>query len=484
MLAAGLGVFLYYWMVVTDGRPLNVQPTRYGLVFNNMLDHLLRGQFDIDPSFIGKEGFTRNGHVYAYFGIMPALLRLPLALFSRLDGADVTALSCAVAATSAAVAEIMAIRYAGRLLPSTRYGTVLTALLILACVLGGPQVQFLRPSMYQEPTTWAAALAAIFVLLLFRWCTDVAGREAWHLVAMAVLAGVCLNTRVSTSIGLYAGCGALIGIEGVRWLRGHGARTSAITPRSLSLAVCVLLAFMLVCGVVNDQRWGNPLTFQDYRYYNTVSADDAVHEMIREYGFFNLQRIPFALGYYFLPLWAIIRPDGAFLFKEAQHRLFFLVEPPPTSFLLSDLALCGFAAVGAIWLARPGRGGFDIAASRLSALGLSLPGLLMLTAMAVAFRYRAEFYQAFLFLALYGRIGIGRWLGRWPRLVIGGVMGCVAVSLVGAHLNLAAYKVTPWGDYLPVEQTGWVKSYRAYAADTYPTLFGDPHPEVRPAPAR
>src|SRR5271156_840461 len=61
--------------------------------FNSMLDHLSHGQFDVDPTIIGGEGFLRNGHVYAYWGITCALVRLPLLVFRRLD-LDVTVWSC------------------------------------------------------------------------------------------------------------------------------------------------------------------------------------------------------------------------------------------------------------------------------------------------------------------------------------------------------------------------------------------------------
>ena len=61
-----------------------------------MLAHLLHGEFFVDPNTIGDEGFLRNGHVYAYWGIWCALLRLPLWLVRRLD-LDITTWSCLTA---------------------------------------------------------------------------------------------------------------------------------------------------------------------------------------------------------------------------------------------------------------------------------------------------------------------------------------------------------------------------------------------------
>ena len=51
-----------------------------------------------------------------------------------------------------------------------------------------------------KPVFIGYAIAAAFVLLAFRWCVDLPRRRAWHLAAMAALAGLCLLTRVSTSV--------------------------------------------------------------------------------------------------------------------------------------------------------------------------------------------------------------------------------------------------------------------------------------------
>ncbi|WP_205665031.1 hypothetical protein, partial [Acetobacter cibinongensis] len=54
------------------------------LTFNSMMDHMLHGRFDVDPYCVQKEGFLRNGRVYAYWGIFPAFLSALLEI--RCDG--------------------------------------------------------------------------------------------------------------------------------------------------------------------------------------------------------------------------------------------------------------------------------------------------------------------------------------------------------------------------------------------------------------
>ena len=48
---------------------------------------ILHGRLDVPPGAIGFEAFIRDGKTYGYFGIAPALLRIPLVLlFNDMDG--------------------------------------------------------------------------------------------------------------------------------------------------------------------------------------------------------------------------------------------------------------------------------------------------------------------------------------------------------------------------------------------------------------
>lgn len=76
MLLLGIAV-LHYAFILGGAGDLFV-PVRYAMTFNSMALNLLEGRFDVDPATIGNEAFLRGGRSYAYFGIFPALLRLPL----------------------------------------------------------------------------------------------------------------------------------------------------------------------------------------------------------------------------------------------------------------------------------------------------------------------------------------------------------------------------------------------------------------------
>lgn len=467
-------IFLYYWALLSDGKFLRVPPVRNGLVFNSMIEHLSLGRFDVDPDVILGEGFTRDGRTYAWFGVVPALLRLPLLLLPRFRAVDVTVISCAIAATLAAAAKLGAVLQAGRAIGDAAGKRRVLLFAMVIVIFGGAQVQFLRPSVYQESLYWASAIAAVFVWLAFRWCVDVSGRKSRHLTAMAVMAGLCLLIRVSTSIGLYAACGAVMLPAVIAAARRAGTRPSAPPASSLArtilLASLMLILFAGLCGGINQARWGSPLTFQDYRYYDALAINDPAYDVLIDYGYFNLRRIPFALSYFFLPVWAIIGPDGHFLFRALQDRLYYTVELPPATFFASDLMLCFLSGLGCAWLARGGPSGVDRPTARMIAVCLTIPGLLILMAIALTFRYRMEFYPLLEFLALFGLLGLPGKLAASPRWRTGACGVMVAASLIFAHAFLLTYKISPWGDSAAVETAGWRASYETYFRKSYPGL--------------
>jgi hypothetical protein len=460
-------IFVYYWALLSDGRFLDAPPIHLGLMYNSMIEYLSEGRFDVDPRIIRFEGFTRDNHTYAYFGVMPAFLRLPILLFPSLRGVDFTLIFCAIGATLAAVLQLTAVLRAGRAIAGALYVRRIMLFAMAIVIFGGSQVQFLRPTVYQEPEYWASALASLVVLLAFTWCIDPASRRPSRLMWMAVVAGVCLLTRVSNSIGLYAACGAIMLSELVTAVRrGDGSRFGRmILPPSL-----ILVLFAAICGFINYQRWGSPLTFQDYRYYNLLRYDNPVYEVLYHYGYFDVRRIPFGLSYFFLPVWTIIRPDGHFLFRELQDRMYFFIEFPPATFFASDLFVCFLAVLGGVWLSRRRWDRIDVFAARLVAVGLAIPGVLMLMAIAYTFRYRMEFYPFFEFLALFGLFRLADKIARHPRAITAVCAAMIAVSIISSHAMLLTYKIMPGGDTIDIEKIGWIAAWRGYFHDTYPAF--------------
>ena len=299
-------------------------PTLLGQAFNSMAEHLLRGRFDVDPAAIDSEAFLVGDRTVAYFGIFCALLRLP---FLTVPNLDIGWLSCLAAAGLGLWFQLRAFLLVRDSVPPSPRRAWLTTALALCMVFGGQQIQFLRPSIYQEVVDWADALAMGFVFLAIKGVLR--GFDTKTLTGMALFAGLALLDRVSFGLGLYA---ALGGVLLLHW-------------RGMVWPGLVLAIFIVAAGIVNQGRWGSPLVFADFTKY-AMDQDVMPDRLVRlaAYGEFNWRRLGLGLSYYFFPVWTWVRSDGHLLFSEARERLIDAFELPPGSFLLSDPLLLGLAA--------------------------------------------------------------------------------------------------------------------------------------------
>ncbi|MCX7383483.1 MAG: hypothetical protein NT133_19170 [Alphaproteobacteria bacterium] len=344
----------------------------------------------------------------AYFGILPALLRLPLLAIPGGMAMDVTRLSIVLAAAFAAFWQIRAVWL---LVESRAVPPVLAAVLGAALVLGGPQVQFLRATVYEEVLHWSTAFAAMFV------CHALAGLIGRDFVRrlrwLALAVGLALLTRASTGAGLMV---ALAGLLAVLAWRGE-------TLRRLAGAAGIAAAFVAVVMAVNFVRWGNPFTVVELSAHLMNARFPDRLARVAAGGEFSLARIPYGLMYYAAPVWPFYWPGGGLMFAGYQARMV-EAELPPASFLLSDPLLLLLAA-----RLRP-----RAAPVLAIAAGLALPALLMLGLVFMNHRYRHEFYPLLSFAAF-----AGLWLrpGRVPALRVWAILAVIGIGF--AHLFLLFY---------------------------------------------
>jgi hypothetical protein len=427
----GLAVMLLWYPALTCllGYPPS-EHLDFGLAFNSMAEHLLHGRFDVDPDAIGAEGFDIGDRTVSYFGIFCAVLRIPLVLLPGLARTDVTWWSCLIAAWLAVWSQMRTI-----FLVWTPRQSWLAAGLLISVVLG-QHIQFLRPSIYQEPINWAFAQAMGFVWLSMRGLTTERGFDRSTLCWMAVCGGLALLTRVSFGVGLYAASGLLLVARG--------------RPREWPAPACILLLFTVMTGIVNQGRWGDPFTFADFSLFD-LSQDVYPDRLGRlaAYGTFNPARIWLGLSYYFFPIWVWVRGDGHVLFAETQATLMDAMELPPGSFLLTDPFLLGLAIAGV----------FSVRDRTRVALllGLCVQPLLMLCAISTAHRYRMEFYPLLFLAAMFGVEAASAPTRRLRAAVI----VCVTVGVVASHAMAVLDARSPRGPgEFDLERYGLVGTYR------------------------
>ena len=484
MLFYGVALVTFVRLIPSFGLNIN------DLTFNSMIEHLLRGEFDIDPGIVGPEGFRRGGRVYAYWGVFCALIRAPLMAVPGASRYDFTTLSCWIAVCGAAAIKLKTLGLVYRESDPSPLRETLYWALALAILFGGAQMQFLRPSIYQEVCFWAGLLAASFIYFAVRGLAE-DGFKTFALCVMAALAGLALLTRVSVGLGLSAALGLLLltGLRRELATSGKGVAPGKpwlmrLTSGGLLWPALALLAFVVVTGWINYERWGDPLTFANYNLYIYNEAFPDRLARMAAYGLFNVARLPFGLGYYFVPIWTLRRPDGHLLFEEHQQRLIDATEMPPGSFFLTDPLLLLLTAC-LLWSFFAGRRDPVLDRTRTLAimLGLCAPCGLMLTAISMNFRYRMDFYPLMELGAFAGfltlcRSGLTTVAANRMR---GLSVALAAIGILGSVASLALYDVSDFGPPIQSLHDG-VGRYYAVRFDALYKHYAEPpaaHPKAR-----
>jgi hypothetical protein len=428
----------------------------FGLVFNDMLLRLLRGEFSIDPAVIGIEAYVADGKTYAYFGVLPAILRLPLLPFFDLQTKSVAVLTCTVALAGAVFFLAASVLTAAG--PKRPRGVTLA--LIATCAFAGiPSSLGKNAIIYHEAALWTACLVAAYLFVLTRPIAE--GREPRpaELSTLALVAGLCVHARVSTAFGLCLATTLLIlrklaldyAGEAGRWRLAVAVKRNAAPP-------VILAIFASLAGVVNYMRWGNPFEFADFsRQIYLIEAFPQRLPRLMEQGVTNLERLWFGLQYYFLPLWAIPGESGRSLFADWMRQHLDAAEMPASSFFLTDALWIGCAAAGiAMLIRRRGHWGGAEYTVVLAGLACLIPALLMLVHIFMALRYRIEFQPVMMLLAVHGLARLRPGFADAGRTVRGLVLGGALLSI--AATQALALLPTVWG---PTHEADLRQAYQA-----------------------
>ena len=276
-------VSLYYLLLLSNGTLQPFAPEMLDKVFDNMLIHLLHGEFTVDRDAIGFEAFTRDGRTYTYFGVFPAFLRLAGLPFFDVAQAHLARFSCWAAVVAYVALQTRMLLTVHRSLQPQEQLRGFLAIMVTATVLSGPQLYILGSAwVYHEPIVWSAAIGAGFNLVVVRAAFGGGGLRTRDLLSLAILAGLALSTRVTVGMGLYVG--SILLVAWTAWERHAGSRINQLSrgdagggPRRIGavagdagviLPIAILILFAVSLGAINFARWGNPLTFADFRYYD------------------------------------------------------------------------------------------------------------------------------------------------------------------------------------------------------------------------
>lgn len=429
-----LVALLVFAAVVSEGSPAGL--VRRGPFTSDFFDaqahSLLDGRLDVDPDIAGVEGFQHDGRTHLYFGLVPAVLRMPVAAVTdRFDG-RLTQLSMlaalAVATWAAARLAWRARRWRRGDGPPGRWEPWVVGGFTATVGLASPLL-FLaaRPVVYHETELWGAATSLVALEMLLRWWAD-PSRRALVLASAASL--VAFNTRASAgggtvaALALTGGLGLVVGR--LPWRRAPALLLAVVLP-------------VVAYAAVNQARFDEPFTvpFPEQVLSSFDPARQATLEAT-DGSLFGLEFAPTAVVTYARPHgidvqrlfpWITFR-EGADVIGDATFDTVDRSASLPV--VAPSLVLLGLLGLAAV--VRRGWRDPWLTATVGAASGLAAT----VTIAFIANRYLADATPALVLPAAVGTWVVADWLRRrpgWPRRLAVGAL--IALTGLGTAVSVA-----------------------------------------------
>lgn len=452
--------FVFAWMI-THGRWNFFAKQTLGDVQDAQARSLFHGRWNVPFDAVGFEGFKIHGHYYTYFGLFPAVLRMPVLLVTnRLDG-KLTILSMLLG---------LVLLLAGashlhwRLRGALRGDRALTwieaaaAGTITFLVGAGSIVTFLGSQglIYHEVELWGVTWAVLAADALVVFAVTPSRRAA----LFAVVAMTCaLMTRVSVGLGAVAAVAIVAGAQllrkfGPRWTRALGRLGPGPDASGRSYTVTLIVGIVVALALyaaVNDARFGTLFRLPlDKQVFTQLDAQRRAALAHNGGSLFGARFVPTNLLQYVRP--DAVRPASHFPWVNfPKHRakvignVVFDTIDRSSSLPASMPGFVVLGIVGLVALARPRRfpTGFDAARLWAPIVGGALGTVFVLTIAFVAHRYLADFFPALLFAALIGvqRVAVAVEHRGATASTRAGVAGLVALCLIGGWISFGLGRV-------------------------------------------
>lgn len=260
---------------------------------------LLHGRFDVPPEAIGFEAFIHEGKHYGYFGLGPALLRVPLfALFPSLEGR----LNRVIILLACAINLIVTYQLLRRIRLLYRFNgspsaleKMINGLYVLLVGLGSTSLFLVsRSFVYHEAIMLGATFALLFFLSFINYSIN--GRLRTLLFACGC-AFLCFMSRASIGIGplLVLTLFVLASLPPMTWLAVRiplfaavldkvGLKDVALAPRAIGHVCLAGVSVALIVGFslgVNYAKFGTisslPLSqYVAFQYFDGLNVYERI----------------------------------------------------------------------------------------------------------------------------------------------------------------------------------------------------------------
>lgn len=407
ILAFSIVSSIIYLFVLTNGSFSFARPETLNHAYEALAHSILHGRLDVTRSVIGNEGFYIHGKVYLYYGILPALLRVPFLLVGvPLPGPRFFVYFEAVITALLLHLALFRILSLGDKTETVPMGSTALFSGAMAWFASPAYLLTSNASIYAEPYGCALVLFAGVVYLLRHQIATALEGELPHissrrLLLIALLSALCLHARPPMAVSLFAVTGFLC-----MWTMFEPSSGTPISGRlSHFLRESILPASVLTFSVaaylwMNWLRYGEFLNagpIDHYGYYLFVEGHSARMDAFLEHGRFDLLRIVpnFVVNFLGIPCPSLNKALGV-----GRIRL----EGPLMGIALLWLVLIIYAIVGAIRIARAIYRRSKASDLWLASLAMAMipSSILILSYATVSLRYKFEIWPLIFMLAVVG----------------------------------------------------------------------------------
>jgi len=455
---ASTPVFLY---ILTIGRRSLLRRDALGGFYDAQAHSLLSGHWDVPLDKLGFEAFIVNGKAYTYLGPWPAILRMPVALFThRFDG-RLTQLSILLAfvvfmaATKSLLWQIRTLARPGAPVARAEQFVVGAFMFVLGA---GSIVVFLasRPVVYHEAELWGAAWTVAAFTAIVRYARAPAIRP---LVWSGVFTTLAMMTRGSVGLAALVALGLVFV---ARVLETIASRTNAKMFASVSGAFGVasertsvtdlgalfgaLVVPVVLYAYVNQVRFGTPFKLPIGKQVATTI------DPIRPKIFATTHGSLFAAKFVPTDLFALVRLDAIHFTRVFPYVTFgsragvlgniTFASIVPSASLPTAMPLLTLLAIAGLFLVfrRFRADGRDLRTLRPLVVGGAVGTLGVVTIPFVDQRYLSDFVPLLLVLAGAGLFVVLDAVDRRPRRVrvtVALAAGLLALLSIWVNLGLA-----------------------------------------------
>lgn len=426
--------------------------SEFGMVFNYYILSILDGRLDVPPAIIGDEAFYGdNGQAYVYYGVLPAILRLPLVPFMDLTTTGLSRIYVFLATTGMAFICQSTVSTLLRKTRSESTFLVSTTSSILIWFASPVAILYANGSIYHEPIALGLlGLVTFFAMVINDVVVHGRNRPSSPII-LSMIAGLMVHCRPTLAVPLYF-CVSLFSLlfafdEFKRQRQmGTGFLSSILkgilTPRTVLIPMLVLFFWGCTMLFMNWVRWDNIFTTapkERYGFYLNQEGESARMKGFFEKGRFNINRI---IPNTILHLTGFGKRHGYSVYIKLMEMFdtgFMRLENPSPMLLMWPIWLCAPLVALWGWLKSIRNGEKKSILLSIVTIAFIMQTVLMLSYATITVRYKSELwpilYLSYCYCIVYMSSKLSKTKGR--ILIFGSLISAVVCTLHAAYYRLA-----------------------------------------------